>query len=67
MPIPFLFIGIGAAAGAFGVGKSVKAGIDQKEANRKNERADEIIKDASKKIETCRKNCGSAIDNLGKR
>ena len=66
MPIPFLFIGIGAAAGAFGVGKSVKAGIDQKEANRKNERADEIIKDASKKIETCRKNCGSAIDNLGK-
>lgn len=66
MPIPLLFIGIGAAAGAFGVGKSVKAGIDQKEANRTNERADDIIKDASKKIEVCRKNCGSAIDNLGK-
>lgn len=67
MPIPLLFIGIGAAAGAFGVGKSIKAGVDQKEANRTNERADDIIQEASKKIETCRKNCGTAIDNLGKR
>lgn len=67
MPIPLLFIGIGAAAGAFGVGKSIKAGVDQKEANRTNEWADDIIKKASMKIETCRKNCGTAIDNLGKR
>ncbi len=67
MPIPLLFIGIGATAGAFGIGKSIKAGVDQKEANRTNERADDIIQDASKKIETCRKNCGEAIDNLGKR
>lgn len=67
MPIPLLFIGIGAAAGVFGVGKSIKAGTDQKEANETNERADDIIKGASKKIETCRKNCGAAIDNLGKR
>lgn len=66
MPIPLLFIGIGAATATFGVGKSIKAGIDQKEANRTNERADDIIKDASKKIETCRRNCGAAIDNLGK-
>lgn len=65
MPIPFLFIGIGAAAGAVGIGKSIKAGVDQKEANRTNERADYIIKKASKKIDTCRKNCGAAIDNLG--
>lgn len=66
MPIPLLFIGIGAAAGAVGVGKSVKAGIDQKEANRTNERADDIVQSASEKIETNRKNCGAAIDNLGK-
>ena len=66
MPIPLLFIGIGAAAGAFGVGKSIKAGVDQKEANETNERADNIIHDASKKIEKCRKNCGAAIDDLGK-
>ena len=67
MPIPLLFIGIGAAAGALGVGKSIKAGIDQKDANETNERADDIIKEASQKIETCRKNSGTAIDNLGKR
>lgn len=65
MPIPLLFIGIGVAAGAFGVGKSIKAGVDQKEASQTNKRADEIIKDASNKIEACRKNCGAAIDNLG--
>ncbi len=66
MPIPLLFIGIGAAAGAFGVGKSIKAGVDQKEANETNERADNIIQNASRKIEKSRKNCGAAIDNLGK-
>lgn len=67
MPIPLLFIGIGAAAGAFGIGKSIKAGVDQKEANWANGRADEVIREASEKIEKCRKNCGSAIDTLGKR
>ena len=65
MPIPLLFIGAAAITGAFGVGKSIKAGVDQKDANETNEYADEIIKDASKKIDTCKKNCGAAIDNLG--
>ena len=65
MPIPFLFIGAAIATGAFGAGKSIKAGVDQKDANDTNERADSIVKGASKKIETCRKNCGAAIDNLG--
>ena len=66
MPIPLLFIGVGAAAGAFGVGKSIKAGVNQKEANQTNERANDIINGASKKIETCRKNCGASLDALGK-
>ncbi len=66
MPIPLLFIGIGAATGALGVGKSIKAGIDQKEANKTNEKAEDIIKYASRKVESSRKNCGSAIDKLGK-
>lgn len=65
MPIPLLFIGIGATASALGVGKTIKAGMDQKKASQTNERADDIIKNASKKIETCRTNCGNAIDNLG--
>lgn len=67
MPIPLLFIGIGAAAGVYGVGKSIKAGADQKEANQTNERAENIVRSATQKIETCQKNCGASIDNLGKR
>ena len=67
MPIPFLFFGIGAAAGVYGLGKTIKAGVDQKEANQTNERAENIVCLAKGKIETCRKNCGTSIDNLGKR
>ena len=66
MPLPLLFIGIGAAAGALGIGKTVKASIDQKEANETNERADDVIRDASNRIETARKKCGTNIENLGK-
>ena len=33
MPIPLLFIAAGAGTALFGVGKGVKAGIDQKEAS----------------------------------
>ena len=43
MPIPFLFIGAAIATGAFGAGKSIKAGVDQKDANDTNERADSMI------------------------
>ena len=67
MPIPLLFIGVAALTGAFGVGKSVKAGIDMADANSTNKSADEIAKNASSKIENCRKNCGEAIENLGER
>lgn len=63
MPIPLLFLG--AAAGIFGVGKSIKAGIDQKDANDINDDAERIVKEASEKIETCRDNCGTAIEDLG--
>ncbi len=67
MPIPLLFIGVAAVTGAFGVGKSVKAGIDIADANSTNKSADEIVKNATAKIEKCRKNCGDAIENLGER
>ncbi len=67
MPIPLLFIGIAAATGAVGVGKSVKAGVDQIDANETNERANSIVEDAKEKIEDYRANCGDAISDLGQR
>ena len=65
MPIPFLFIGIAAGAAALGVGKSIKAGVDLKDAKDTNELAESIVERASDKIKACRKNCGAAIDKLG--
>ena len=34
MPLPFLFIGIAAATGATGIGKSAKAFVDTKKAKK---------------------------------
>ena len=65
MPIPFLFIGAAVLTGAVGVGKSIKAGIDQKDANETNELADDTIKKTTDKIKECRDNCANALDNLG--
>ncbi len=66
MPIPFLFIGIGAGAAALGVGKTVKAGIDQKEANHVNNMATELTETAAKEANNSREASGKAISDLGK-
>lgn len=62
MPIPFLVIG---AVAALGVGKTIKAGVDQIDASDTNDKANRMVKRARKKIEECRKNCGAALDHLG--
>lgn len=67
MPIPFLFIAAGVGTGLVGVGKSIKAGIDQKEANETNNAAEFKIEHAIEKTNTSRKKCGKAIDSLGQR
>lgn len=67
MPIPFLFIAAGVGTGLLGVGKSIKAGIDQKEANDTNSAAESKINRAKEMIDKSRKNCGKSIDSLGKR
>ncbi len=67
MPIPFLFIAAGVGSGLVGVGKGIKAGIDQKDANNTNEMAERKIEKAKEKVNESRKNCGNAIDSLGKR
>ena len=67
MPIPLLLIAAGAGSALFGVGKGVKAGIDQKEANDTNHASEYKIKRAEEKANESRKNCGEAIDKLGER
>lgn len=65
MPIPFLFIAAGVGTGLLGVGKGIKAGIDQKEANDTNDAAEYKIEHAKERINTSRQNCGKSIDDLG--
>lgn len=67
MPIPFLFIGAAAVTGLYGAGKTVGAAINQMDAKSTNDSANSIVKEASNKINTCRKNTGAAIESLGKR
>lgn len=65
MPIPLLFIGLGAVTAATGVGKTVKAGVDNSRAKEINENANEKIESASKKLDIARQQCGNALEHLG--
>ena len=66
MPLPLLFIGLGAATAAAGVGKTVKAGMDNSKAKSINENANRRIESRSNKLDGARKQCGSALEHLGK-
>ena len=44
MPLPLLFIGVAAATGALGIGKTVKASVDTVNANNINKSANEIVR-----------------------
>ena len=68
MPIPLIPLIIGGAtvvAGAFGIGKSIKAGIDIKKANNTNKDANSIIKNAKWRLNTSRLSSRDAIEKLG--
>ena len=67
MPIPFLFIGGAALFGAVGIGKGIKAGVDQKDANDTNKSAEEKVNDAKELVNKSREKCGKAIDDLGEK
>lgn len=67
MPIPLLFIAAGIGTGLLGIGKSIKAGVDQKEASETNNAADSKIKHAAEKANESRQNCDNAIKDLGKK
>lgn len=64
MPLPFLaIVGIGTAL--VGVGKSAKAAYDQHDAKETNSTAQDIVRDAKKKITQARDISGSAVTALG--
>lgn len=65
MPLPLLFIGIAAATGAFGVGKTVKASVDTVNARHINQNANEIVNESEELINGQRRACKDAISNLG--
>ena len=65
MPLPLLFIGIAAAAGAAGVGATAKAGVDQTRAKKLNTNSAERIEAAARRLEALRCQCGEALDTLG--
>lgn len=48
MPLPLIFIGIGAASAALGIGKGIKAGVDIKDAKDTNNYANNIIESVKK-------------------
>ena len=66
MPLPLLFIGIAAATGTVGVGKSVKAVVNTREAKAINKDANASIDDAKAALESQRDFCREALENLGK-
>lgn len=65
MPIPFLFIGIGASTAAVGLGKSIIAGKNQHEANKTNDIARDIIETATQSANVSRNKSGKAVTDLG--
>lgn len=66
MPLPLLFIGIAAVSGLAGVGKGVKAGIDNSQAKSINKSANKRIESASRKLDKNRQQCGDSLDALGR-
>ena len=65
MPLPILFIGIAAATGGFGIGSTVKAGIDSNTANQVNKNANEIVQSSTDWLNAQREACGRSLSQLG--
>lgn len=65
MPLPLIPILVAAGAGALGVGKGIKAGIDSKSAVDINNRANSIIDESKQKLELARKKCSVSLESLG--
>lgn len=67
MPIPFFLIALGVGTAALGAGKTIKAGIDIKDAKETNEYAQSIVNRANDEAKFSRENCNNAIVELGRK
>ena len=65
MALPLLFIGIAAATGGVGIGKGVKAGIDNARADSINKEATVSVQNATDLLNKQREACGKALRVLG--
>jgi len=68
MPLPILIpIAIASLSGTFGIGKSVKAAIDVKKANKTNKDANDLIEKANEKLGFSQKIVKQDLENLGQK
>lgn len=65
MPLPLLFIGIAAASGMFGIGGTVKAGFDAKNAKQINKSANDLVQESTDYLNAQRLACGNSLTRLG--
>jgi hypothetical protein len=65
MPLPLLFIGVAAATGTFGVGSTIKAGLDANTARLVNGSANEIVQSSTDWLNAQREACGRSLSQLG--
>lgn len=65
MPLPLLFIGIAAATSLAGAGKTVKAVVDNTNANKINTAANEGVDNARKRLEQQRGAVAQSLEKLG--
>ena len=65
MPLPLLFIVPAVAAGMVGVGNSAKAVVDSSKAKKINKNANEIVEEATNRINSQRFACGNSLRELG--
>lgn len=65
MPLPVVFIGVAAVTGAYGAGKTIKAGMDSYSAKNINKNANEIVEEATEYLNGQRLACGRSLSQLG--
>jgi len=65
MPLPILFIGVAAATGGLGIGKTIKAGVDANNAKQINKSANEIVESSTDWLNAQRLACGNSLRQLG--